>query len=202
MFVPPPSGFEPNSVTFISLEMGWALGAAPCPSSGTCLALRRTLNAGRTWTAVAAPPTLFSPADSEGRGVSQIRFADPLDGWAFGPDLWSTHDGGAHWTKSGFSLVWALEAAEGRVDAVNLVTATGAYSIESSLTTKDSWVQTGSLQLGAGPVPAPDLVLQGAVGWAVENDRTVVDAARLGSGHWAAWPGPCANNGGTALPTW
>jgi hypothetical protein len=131
--------------------------------------------------------------------VSLVRFADPLDGWAFGPELWSTHDGGIHWTKNSLNTVWSLEAARGHVHAVALEQSTGDYAIESSVTTADAWVKTGALQLGAGPVPAPDLVLQGATGWAIENDRTVVGGARLVSGHWVAWRAPCATNGGTAV---
>src|ERR1700676_22227 len=94
-----PAGFEPNSVTFVSLKMGWVLGGAPC-ASGTCLALLRTLDSGRTWSTVQAPPTLYSPASSPDQGVSEVRFADARDGWAFEPQLWSTHDGGVHWRQS------------------------------------------------------------------------------------------------------
>ena len=192
------SGFEPNSVTFVSLQMGWALGSAPC-ATGTCLALRRTLDAGRSWAAVAAPPTLFAPANSGKQGVGQIRFADPLDGWAFGSELWSTHDGGAHWTKSGLSDIAALEAADGHVHAIAFQQPNGSFGIETSPTTRDSWAATGSLQLGAGPVPSSDLVLQGSTGWVIENDRAVVGGARLVAGHWVPWPAPCATNGGTSV---
>ena len=192
------SGFQPNSVTFVSLQIGWALGSVPC-ASGTCLALRRTLDAGRSWAAVAAPPTLYAPANSGKQGVGQIRFADPLDGWAFGSELWSTHDGGAHWTKSGLSDVAALEAADGHVHAIAFQQANGSFGIETSPTTRDAWAATGSLQIGAGPVPSSDLVLQGTTGWAIENDRTVVEGARLASGHWVPWHAPCATNGGTAV---
>src|SRR5580704_5903816 len=193
-----PAGFEPNSVTFVSLEMGWVLGSAPC-ASGTCLALLRTLDSGRTWSSVQAPPTLFSPASSSDQGVSQVRFADPRDGWAFEPQLWSTHDGGVHWKQSSLPSVWSLEAGGGHVHAVALDPSTNNYDLESSVTTGDAWVRTGSLQLGAGPVPAPDLVLQGTTGWAVEDDRIVVAGARLNSGHWVAWHAPCASNGGSAV---
>jgi hypothetical protein len=193
-----PTGFEPNSVTFVSLELGWVLGSAPC-GSGTCLAVLRTIDAGRTWSAVQAPPTLFSPASSPDQGVSQVRFADPRDGWAFGPQLWSTHDGGAHWSESSLTNVWSLEASAGHAHAVALGKTAGSFAIESSVTTSDTWVKTGSLQLGAGPVPEPDLVLQGTTGWAIENDRTVVGGARLVSGRWVAWHAPCATNGGTAV---
>jgi hypothetical protein len=148
---------------------------------------------------VEAPPTLFSPASSPDQGVSQVRFADPRDGWAFEPQLWSTHDGGVHWKQSSLTSVWSLEAAGGHVHAVALDQSTNDYALESSVTTSDAWVRTGSLQLGAGPVPAPDLVLQGTTGWAIENDRTVVGGARLVSRHWVAWHAPCATNGGTAV---
>ena len=188
----------PNSVTFVSLQMGWVLGSAPC-GSGTCLALVRTLNAGRTWSAAQAPPTLFSPASGPDQGVSQVRFADAHDGWAFGPQLWSTHDGGAHWRETSLTDVWSLEAAAGHVHAVALVPSTNNYALESSVTTSDAWVTTGSLQLGAGPVPMPDLVLQATTGWVVENDRTVVAGAHLVSGRWVAWHAPCATNGGAAV---
>jgi hypothetical protein len=193
-----PAGFEPNSVTFVSLEMGWVLGSAPC-GSGTCLALIRTLNAGRTWSAVQAPPTLFSPASAPDPGVSQVRFADAHDGWVFGPQLWSTHDGGAHWSESSLSGVWSLEAAAGHVHAVVFGQSSDGFAIESSVTTSDVWIKTGSLQTGAGPVPASDLVLQGTTGWAIENDRTVVGGARLVAGHWVTWRAPCATNGGAAV---
>jgi hypothetical protein len=197
-----PSGFAPNSVTFVSLEMGWALGSAHC-SSGTCLAVVQTLDGGRTWSAVQAPPTTFAPwpySTSLASGVSQIRFADPEDGWAYGPDLWSTHDGGLQWTRINLGSVWSLEAAAGAVHAVVLsqLTTTSDLSIESSPTNRDAWSSTGSLAIGAGPIPSTDLVLQGTGGWVIQNDRLVVDGARLASGHWAPWTAPCTTTGGLA----
>ncbi len=178
--------------------MGWALGSVPC-ASGTCLALRRTVDAGRSWEAVAAPPTQYAPANSGKQGVGQVRFADPLDGWAFGTELWSTHDGGAHWTKSGLSNIASLEAAGGRVHAIAFRQTNGSFAIETSPTIRDAWAATGSLEIGAGPVPSPDLVLRGSTGWVIENDRAVVGGARLVSGSWMPWRVPCATNGGTAV---
>ena len=131
--------------------------------------------------------------------MGQIRFADPLDGWAFGSELWSTHDGGAHWTKSGLSNIAALEAAAGRVHAIAFQQNNYSFAIETSPTTRDAWAATGSLEIGAGPVPSSDLVLQGSTGWVIENDRAVVAGARLVSGHWVPWRVPCATNGGTAV---
>jgi hypothetical protein len=198
--VPPgnvPAGFTPNSVTFVSLETGWVLGGAPC-SSGTCLALLRTSDAARHWSAVSAPPTSFSPLNNPNHGVSQVRFADQNDGWVFGPELWSTHDAGAHWSLSTLRGAWSLEAAYGRVHAVAFG-ANSNFAIESSATNRDAWSQTGSLQLGAGPVPTSDVVLQRSTGWVIEDDRTVVDGARLVSGRWTAWNPPCATTNGSAV---
>jgi hypothetical protein len=198
-----PHGFAPNSVTFVSLELGWALGGAPC-GSGTCLALVRTSDGGHMWSAAQAPPTTFAPwpySTNLASGVSQVRFADPQDGWAFGPDLWSTHDGGVHWSKINLGSIWSLEAAGGQVHAVAFtqINTTNTVAMVSSPTNRDAWAKTGSLQLGGGPVPATDLVLQGGVGWVIENDRVVIAGARLASGHWASWKPPCTTTGGSAV---
>jgi hypothetical protein len=128
-----------------------------------------------------------------------VRFADPLDGWVFGPDLWSTHDGGSTWSKSTLAGVWTLEAADDRVYAMARDISIGYDVIESSDPGSDIWTPTVSMTIGAGPVPSSELVLQRTAGWAVEVDRTVVGGARLTSGHWASWPAPCANNGGEAV---
>lgn len=49
-----------------------------------------TENGGQLWRVVgSAPPD-----------VSHIRFAGASDGWAYGPRLYVTHDGGASWTES------------------------------------------------------------------------------------------------------
>jgi len=55
-------------------------------------------------------------------GVSEIRYADNLNGWVFGPDLWSTHDGGEVWSHitsgPGASRVVDLESSGGAVYVV------------------------------------------------------------------------------------
>jgi photosystem II stability/assembly factor-like uncharacterized protein len=56
-----------------------------------------------------------------------------------------------------------------------------------------------TVELGAGPVPRPQLVLDGAAGWLVEVDRTVVDGARFVSGRWVAWTPPCLDLAGPAI---
>ena len=73
---------------------------------------RTTAAAGTGW------PRSRRPAGPA--GVSQVRFYNTSDGWAFGPQLWATHDGGQHWTQIDTHglRVTALEAGGQRVFAV------------------------------------------------------------------------------------
>jgi len=115
--------FDPRSVSFVSLRTAWALGTAPCASSGACLELLESTDTGRSWASRPLPATLLAAADrkvdgvtsalEEGAGLS-VRFADAKSGWIYGglavttrqggssyvaiePTLWSTHDGGVVW---------------------------------------------------------------------------------------------------------
>lgn len=116
---PLPSGFQPESVTFISTTTGWALGTAAC-SKPPCTSIARTRDGGRTWHGVPAPAAELS---SSGSGVTGIRFADPLNGWVFGSSVYATHDGGTSWhsvTLGGVTAplqVTSLETSAGVADA-------------------------------------------------------------------------------------
>ncbi len=94
-----PANFRPTSVTFVGAHTGWVIGQAgtqgQCATS-YCTSVARTDNTGQTWTGVPAPLT-GAPAGAT--GVSQIRFLNLTDGWAFGPGLWVTHTGGQSWTQ-------------------------------------------------------------------------------------------------------
>lgn len=96
-----PSGFEPESASFISPQIGFVLGLAHC-TSGSCLTIARTQDGGRTWLAIPSPNislTQGNYSEATVTGVSKIRFADVRDGYLYGPDLYATHDGGATWQK-------------------------------------------------------------------------------------------------------
>ena len=90
-----PPGFAASSVSFTSTRLGWVLGISPCGKI-LCTSLLRTTDGGNTWRRVPAPP---APVNSSTRtGVSELHFANDLDGYAFGGSaLWVTHDGGARW---------------------------------------------------------------------------------------------------------
>ena len=58
----------------------------------------------------------------------------------------------------------------------------------------------GPYELGAGPVPSGEIVLQGHAGWFVQNDRVVVSGGRhQPSGAWGSWRPPCSSAGGPVL---
>jgi photosystem II stability/assembly factor-like uncharacterized protein len=71
------------------------VGVAPC-AAGRCTTLVATSDAGETWHAVGQlRPSLVGDEPA----ASKVRFATPQDGWVFGPQLWSTHDGGKTWRQ-------------------------------------------------------------------------------------------------------
>ncbi len=200
-----PSSFRALSVTFASPSEGWVLGSITC-SSGRCPALAHTLNAGRTWSLLPGPATTINPdpgsADAT-TGVSSVRFANSHDGWVSGPELWATHDGGHTWTRVSVygahaGPVVALEAARGTAYAV-LYDGASHFRIATTPVGSNDWrVVHLALEVGAGPVPEIQLVLSGSSGWVLQNDRTVVNGARLVSGTWVTWHPACASTVGPA----
>ncbi len=210
---PLPAGtFSVSSVTFVSPQVGWVLGGQHCNGSLLCLGLMRTENDGTTWTSVTPPPTHLNYIEQPSGGVSQIRFANSQDGWAFDPDLWATHDGGATWTQillpgpssttyvvSPYDTIFSLETADGLVQAV-VSNGNAEMEIETSPIGVDDWTASPTtVEFGAGPAPMPQLVLQGSLGWLLEDDRTVIGGARLINGQWQPWQPPCLNVNGPAL---
>ena len=204
---PVPFGFAPLSVTFVSADEGWVLGSVPCDLN-RCAAIEQTRDGGQTWVPASAPKaTVAAGVDAIGAtsGISGLRFATPSDGWAFGPDLWATHDGGASWTRisvpglpSGSTLV-ALESAGGSVHAV--FAENQDFGVATSPVGRDAWtVSPLQIAVGGGPVPTIQFVLSGDTGWLLENDRVVLGGARLMGGAWQTWKPPCTDVGGPVSP--
>ncbi|MEO6882188.1 MAG: hypothetical protein ABI181_14740 [Mycobacteriaceae bacterium] len=99
----------------MSPDDGWTLGQAPC-AAAPCTSVTRTTDGGRTWVGTAAPRT--GPVQGT-RGVDDLRFGSPTDGWAFGGELWSTNDG-TSWNPVALpadTAVVSLAADRGRVVA-------------------------------------------------------------------------------------
>ena len=73
------------------------------------------------------------------------------------------------------------------------------FRIATTAVAVDDWrVVHLALGVGAGPVPDVQLVLSGTSGWVLQNDRTVVNGARLVAGTWVSWHPPCLSVVGPA----
>jgi len=99
----PPANFQPASVTFVGTGSGGVLGAvigqAGIPgkcATKNCTSLAGTANYGASWYGVSAP---LAPGPDGSTGVSQLRFANLADGWAYGPALYATTHSGWPWFK-------------------------------------------------------------------------------------------------------
>ena len=191
---PVPDNFRPTSITFVSAFTGWVIGQAGTPgdcATPFCTSVARTDDKGKTWTGVPAP--LTGPADGA-TGVSKIRFLNGNDGWAFGPELFATHDGGHTWSQvvTNGLRVTELETVNGRAFALFAsCTGTGAafaahcatYTLYSSPASSDDWTPVGSATSGlAGR--AASLVLTGTRGYVLAPNRMLYSGPVSGSAPW------------------
>jgi hypothetical protein len=211
------AAFNPQSVTFVSLSQGWALGTAACQGGGTCPTLLETTNAGTGWSARPLPAALATAVRRRGAPNApgqwlNVRFADANDGWIFGglgnsgPLIWSTHDGGASWRQVGltgfldqYNPVLDLEV-DGSTVYFMAVDKHYRVQVDSSPIGSDSWRPdpTPPLDLPAGGAQLTgSIVVQGTRAWLVAgNDRGITGSAELNSsGRWVPWPAPCASVG-------
>ena len=195
---PVPPDFRPTSVTFVGPETGWVIGQAGTPghcATQYCTSVARTDDAGDTWTGVPAP--LTGPADGA-TGVSQIRFLDLADGWAFGPELWATHDGGQTWAQVNTNglRVTDLETVGDRAFALFASCAGGgsafavpctSFTLYSSPAQADDWTPVGAPTSGltdAGQYGSASLTLTETRGYLLAPDGTLYSGPVDGSAAW------------------
>ncbi len=191
---PVPRNFRPGSVTFIGTHTGWVIGQAGTPghcATQYCTSVARTDDAGKTWTGVPAP--LTGPADGAA-GVSQIRFLDAENGWAFGPQLYATHDGGQIWAQVATDglRVTDLETVGARAFAL-FASCTGAgaafatqctsYTLYSSPAAAGSWTPVGPATSGLTGTAA-SLVLTGTSGYLLAPSGMLYSGPVNGSAPW------------------
>jgi len=94
---PAPPGFTSQSTTWLDKQDGFLLGAAPC-GDATCTDVIGTTDGGTSWHLLGR---VHAPITRDGGvrpGVDEVRFGDAMRGWAFGPLLRHTSDGGKTWT--------------------------------------------------------------------------------------------------------
>jgi photosystem II stability/assembly factor-like uncharacterized protein len=186
---PVPYGFRPVSTTFVSASEGWVLGTAPCTYK-PCTSVVRTTDGGATWGGIPAPR--FPLAQWPGqRGLSYIRFADPLDGFVFGSQLWVTHDGGVNWHHVPLpGRIADLETAAGVVYAA-VMTSRGTVTVYTSPAGGGRWIPVPGLPAGVpGYAALGAITLHGTAGWIILGNRLY--ASRTGLS-WAEEPVRCAD---------
>jgi photosystem II stability/assembly factor-like uncharacterized protein len=201
---PVPTNFQPGSVTFVSTDTGWVIGQAGTPghcATQYCTSVARTDDAGKSWTGVPAP--LAGPPDGA-TGVGQIRFLNLQDGWAFGPDLFATHDGGEHWARIDTHglRVTDLETVGNRAFALFAsCSGTGpafagqctSYTLYSSLASGNDWTPVGPPTSGLTHGRAAAIVLTGTTGYLLAPDGMLYAGPVDGSAPWQAVARvPCA----------
>jgi hypothetical protein len=171
-----------------------------------------TRDGGRHWEATGAPATGGkSLREGEDDYVSDIRFADPNNGWAFDRGLWSTHDGGATWKAAGLgSPVLSLETAGGMVYALvascrlRWSECQGPVRLYEANVGEDDWRSV--LSIDAGSHPNGRLAVAGRSVYLIanppaaapESDKPAVLLARTPRGRWErrSVPAPCTSSVG------
>ncbi|HEU0129362.1 MAG TPA: hypothetical protein VFQ85_00030 [Mycobacteriales bacterium] len=104
-----------TGLSFYDASHGYAIGRR-CTGHLCRTVLRRTADGGRNWTVAPAPTHEWE--DDAGHTpwqVSRVEFANARDGWLYDENLYTTHDGGAHWTDTGLTAVREVAAAGGEV---------------------------------------------------------------------------------------
>lgn len=201
------------SASFVSASAGWLL-ATPCADQvQTCrtIVMRKTVDGGRTWSAVrapGAPPADMFQGSPPTNAVGTILFTSTRAGWAFGPALWQTQDGGLTWQKmrGPGGPVLDLGMAGDRVFAV-----TGrcgvdypacSFRVYSAAAGSDDWrAIPGAVGTGASSVR---LVVSGGVGYvfAMTADLRkpqLIAGPVSGAVRWRSLPNPCRFAGSGAL---
>jgi hypothetical protein len=203
-----PPNFQPSSVTFVSPTTGWVIGQAGTPGTcqnanpDICTSIARTNDAGKTWQGGPAPDT---SGPSGAQGVSGLRFLDGVNGWAFGPELWATHDEGRTWTKvdTHGQRVTDLETAGDRAYAL-FATCSGtnadrfamnctSFTLMTTTATSDDWVPAGGATTGltnGGSPTSAVLALTGSAGYLLAPDGTLYSGP-LGGAWQRAGTAPC-----------
>ena len=196
-----PAGFEANSVTWLSAQRGWVLGAAAC-GKNACAEVIGTTDAAMTWRLIG---TVDAPiAEFGGRpGITEIRFATPAVGWAFGTYLFRTSTGGKFWARvpipGGGKQVLALAASPTQTYAVVTGCAWGAGICPRPLS---FWrIPTGGrggwtrIPLRLPPNDGADVAVFGATVYVVDEQvqfgRPDVFYASTDGRHFTARPAPC-----------
>jgi photosystem II stability/assembly factor-like uncharacterized protein len=106
---------SPVAISFSDAEHGLLL-LQGCSASVCTSLVEATTDGGKTWKARSAFLAYPTTASTHVQGADAVVFGPARDGWAYGPGLFVTHDGGSHFRRVKVSApVLAVAAAGGQV---------------------------------------------------------------------------------------
>ncbi|HUA40984.1 MAG TPA: hypothetical protein VMA32_05445 [Streptosporangiaceae bacterium] len=193
---PVPAGFKVASVTFVSASEGWVLGTTKTCAHAPCTSVLWTTNGGATWAGIPAPVYKLAKYDFAA-GLQRLRFADPSDGFAYGSQLWATHNGGSAWhrVRQVPGYITDLEASAGRVYAVSTSGSSARQVVYASPAGTDSWHRVTGLPVTKGYGGLGTITLHGTAAWIILQNRLY--STKTGS-HWVRDSFKCPGSFGIA----
>jgi photosystem II stability/assembly factor-like uncharacterized protein len=171
--------------------------------------MRETVDGGRTWAAVpapAAPAADMFQSSPPPNAVGSILFTSQRDGWAFGPALWRTTDGGVTWRRERIpGPVANLEVTGNRMIAV--ITRAGGSGdpdlrLYAATAGRDDWrpVPGGAVS----DVRGESLAVSAGRGYLLAplsslGRPVLLTGSAAGTGRWHALPEPCPGSWSAAI---
>lgn len=197
-----PAGFDPLSFTAISPGQYWLLGNADC-SNPVCTSIVRTTDGGARFVGLPAPAAKVVVRGEDSAGaISTLRFANALDGYAFGTgagaSLWYTGNGAASWQRVDLGDVLAFATGGGYAYA--LTASCDSKGACNSLTLRRSPVDASAWSAMAVPVgtvnPLATMTVHGSSVWfslttsSTSLHQVLVTSTDAGS-HMSTSTSPC-----------
>lgn len=202
------AAFKPAAVSFISPDRGWLLGTA---GGSACAAVRMTTDGGRTWRALPSPGTDLPFEHPSSGDVSDVAFADPKNGFLFGPALLASHDGGSSWTRDSLPPVQALGIGAGYAFALSQRAPRYRATLWRERVGRDGWSRLPLPKAASAPLAGSRsstvaLAVEGATVLVLQPGFTGPSPTVFGrlwssndaGKHWEAHPVPCKRSEGGA----